>query len=83
MNTNMWISSKGIPLKPFSSSSDDDTTSPIGNKSEIRTKNKQDPSTPAKVPKLKFTVPTKKGKSQGETSASNVYETQESKVPDE
>lgn len=83
LNTNIWISSKGISLKPFSSSSDDDTTRPIGKGLEIITKSKQDPTTLAKAPKLKFTIATKKGKDQGEPLASNVHETHESEVLDE
>lgn len=83
MNTNVWLSSKGIPFKPFSSSSNDDIVGPMGRILKIRTKNKQDPVTPAKAPKLKFTVGTKKGKDQGEPLVSNVHETQESEVPDE
>lgn len=62
MNTNVWISSKGIPLKPFSSGFDDDIVGPMGRRSEIRTKNKQYPTTPSKASKLKFIVGTKKGK---------------------
>lgn len=83
MNTNVWLASKGISLKPFSFGSRDDTASPMGRRSKLRTKNKQDITTPTKAPKLNFTIGTKKGKAQGEPSTSNVHETQESEVLDE
>lgn len=81
-NTNVWISSKGIQLKPFSSSSDDGTVGPVGKRSKIITKNKQDSATPSKAPRLKFIVGTNKGKAQGEPSASNIHEVQEPKIQD-
>lgn len=70
-------------MKPFSSGSDDDIDGHVGRRSETRTKNKQDPSTPWKAPKLKFRVGANKGNTQGEPSSSNVYGTRESKVQDE
>lgn len=65
-NTDIWLSLHGVPLKPFSSGCDDDTIGPMGKRFEIRNKNKQDVVTPTKIPKLKFIVGSKKGKSQGE-----------------
>lgn len=72
-NTNIWLYLHGVPLKLFSSSSDDDTVGPMGKRSEIRTKNNQDVVVPKKAPKLKFTVGSTKGESQGELLSSNVY----------
>lgn len=82
-NTNIWLSLHGVPLKHFSSSFDDDTTGPMGKRLEIKTKNKQNPATPTKAPKLKFTVGSKKGKSQEEPSRSNVQEISELDIPNE
>lgn len=70
-------------MNPFSTSSDEDIIGHVDKRSENRTKNKQDPTTPQKAPKLKFTTGDNKGKSQGEPSISNVQETKESKVQDE
>lgn len=45
-NTTVWISNKVIQLKPFFTSSDDDTLGTVGKRSKIIRKNKQDPATP-------------------------------------
>lgn len=82
-NANVWLSSKGIRLKPFSSRSDDDIIGHVGRILDIRMKNKQDSSTPIKAPKLKFTIWARKVKAQGKPLASNVHETWESEVQDE
>lgn len=79
-NTNIWLTLHGVPMKPFSFDFDDDIVDPMGRRSKIRTKNKQDPTTLAKAHKLKFIVGTKKGKDQGEPSSSNVNETRESNL---
>lgn len=82
-NTNVWLSLYGVPLKPLSSTSDDETIGPMGKRSKMRTRNKYDPATPAKARKLKFTFESKKGKSQEEPSSSNVQEISELDVPNE
>ncbi|XP_059064327.1 uncharacterized protein LOC131856522 [Cryptomeria japonica] len=77
LNTN----SKAIQLKPFFMSSDDDTSRPVGKRSEIRTKNKKDCLTPQKDPNLKFTVEAKKKKSKENYSfISSVHEVTEFEV---
>lgn len=57
-----------IQFNPFNIGSKNDTTRPIGDKSNLRTKNREDPTTPQKAPKYKLTLGKSKGKYQGESS---------------
>lgn len=67
-NTNMWLASKGIQLEEFTIGSKENIAGPIGKKSELRTKNRQDPITSIAAPRFKFTVGKGKGKEQVESS---------------
>lgn len=67
-------------MKPFTTGSEDNTFGLVGKRSELRTKNEQDPVASPKAPKYKFTVGTRKGKEQEKSSTSGSQQEKEQEL---